>query len=270
MNLQIITEKLNEHLASNTGNHITSEQALLPEMAGLRIYDAPLIGIASAADPMFVELKNPSVIGEHFRTPKQWLVSAGSVISIFLPYSERIRKANAASVSDVAVEWLHGRVEGQEVLLRTGKYLKSLLTEAGYKAVIPFLDEKFHHVESHEEGYTSNWSERHVAYVCGLGTFGLSKGLITKAGSAGRLISIVTDLILPVTPREYTEVYQYCTFCGACIKRCPAQAISLEYGKKHEPCGDFVHHKRTDYPDYYGCGKCQTGVPCQSAIPKKK
>lgn len=270
MNLQIINEKLNRYLASDSGNHITSEQALTPEMTGLRIYDEPLVGIASADDPLFSKMKDPEAIGPHFMCPEEWMPEAKSVISVFLPYSGHIKRANAASASDVAVEWLHGRVEGQEVLLKTGEYLKSLLIEAGYNAVIPFLDDNFHHVESHDEGYTSNWSERHVAYICGLGTFGLSKSLITEAGSAGRLVSIVTDHVLPVTPRKYTELYQYCTFCGACIKRCPAQAISMEYGKKHEPCGDFVHHKRTDYPDHYGCGKCQTGVPCESKIPAKK
>lgn len=41
--------------------------------------------------------------------------------------------------------------------------------------------------------YTSNWSERHVAFVCGLGTFGLSKGLITEKGIAGRLGSLIVS-----------------------------------------------------------------------------
>ena len=40
--------------------------------------------------------------------------------------------------------------------------------------------------------YASNWSERHVAYVCGLGTFGC-QGLITSKGLAGRFGSIITD-----------------------------------------------------------------------------
>ena len=36
-------------------------------------------------------------------------------------------------------------------------------------------------------GWRSTWSERHVAYVCGLGTFGLSGGLITEQGPGGAI-----------------------------------------------------------------------------------
>jgi len=33
----------------------------------------------------------------------------------------------------------------------------------------------------------SNWSERHVAFIAGLGTFGLSRSLITPLGTAAGL-----------------------------------------------------------------------------------
>ena len=261
---------LNKYVNNNPGNYISGEQALVPSMEGLRIYDSPLIGVADASDPLFRKMLEPQVIGPHFLLPEKWLSGARSVISVFLPYTEEIKQANAASVDDVAVEWLHGRIEGQNFLLQVGKFLKKTIENHGFKAVIPFMDEHFWLVENHEEGYTSNWSERHIAFICGLGTFSLTRGLITKAGAAGRFISVITEMELPVTPRDYTEVDEYCNRCGSCISRCPAKAISLEHGKIQELCGDFVHQKRTDYPDYYGCGKCQTGVPCQSTIPKKK
>ncbi len=269
MVIKEIKEKLNKFVLTAAGNYISSEQALTPDMEGLRIYDTPLIGIASAADPLFLKMQEVQAIGPHFKTPEKWLPDAKSVISIFMPYSDRIKKANADAVNDVATEWLHGRVEGQELLLKTGNFIISVLESLGHNAVIPFLDERFWKVESHEEGYTSNWSERHIAFICGLGTFGLSKSLITKSGTAGRFISIVTDMELPVTERDYSHIYQYCSLCGACIRRCPAGAITLEKGKQNAPCGDFVHHTRTDYPNYYGCGKCQTGVPCQDTNPCK-
>lgn len=260
---------LDDFVKNNSGNYISMDQALIPSMEGLRIYEEPLIGVASAADPLFDKMLEPDVIGPHFMKPEQWLSGAKSVISVFLPYTTEIKQANAAPANDIAIEWLHGRVEGQEFLLQTGVFLKDAIEDLGFKAVIPFLDEHFWLVENHEDGYTSNWSERHVAFVCGLGTFSLNRSLITKAGSAGRFISVVTDMESPVTDRDYTEFDEYCNHCGACISRCPAKAISLEHGKIQELCGDFVHHKRSDYPDYYGCGKCQTGVPCQSTIPSK-
>lgn len=258
---------LNEYLNSSPCNHISDKQALIPSVEGLQIYGAPLIGIANASDPLFNKMLEPQIIGPHFRLPEKWLSDAKSVLSIFLPYTEEIRKANSISVNDVAIEWLHRRIEGQTLLLQVGEHLKKHIESQGFKAVIPFCDSNFWLAESHEEGYTSNWSERHIAFICGLGTFSLSRSLITEAGSAGRFISIVTNMELPVTHRKYTDIYEYCSLCGACIKRCPAKAISIDNGKNQELCGDFVHKKRNDYPDYYGCGKCQTGVPCQSSIP---
>ena len=97
-------------------------------------------------------------------------------------------------------------------------------------------------IELPDYGFTSNWSERHIAFVCGLGTFGLSRGLITKAGIAGRFASLVTDLEFEPVLREYDGLYDYCTNCGACIRRCPVNAISFEKGKAHEPCASFLDY----------------------------
>ena len=60
-----------------------------------------------------------------------------------------------------------------------------------------------------EPVYGSMWSERHVAYVCGLGTFGLSKGIITRRGMAGRFCSLVTELELDADIRPYQGLYDY-------------------------------------------------------------
>jgi epoxyqueuosine reductase QueG len=115
--------------------------------------------------------------------------------------------------------------------------------------------------------YTSNWSERHVAFICGHGAFGLSKGLITEKGVAGRFFSLVTDMEMEVTPRRYTDIYAYCIRCGRCAALCPARAISLESGKDHRACAAFLAETKRRYAPRYGCGKCQTDVPCESGIP---
>jgi epoxyqueuosine reductase QueG len=131
-------------------------------------------------------------------------------------------------------------------------------------------------IKNHEDPYpgrpvfTSNWSERHVAWVSGLGTFGLSRGLITEKGVAGRLGSIVTNLCLEPGSRKYTGLTDYCTFCGACIRKCPAHAISKENGKEHQPCSDYLDRMEEMFSPRYACGKCQAGVPCESRIPVRK
>lgn len=40
---------------------------------------------------------------------------------------------------------------------------------------------------STQYGFASSWSERHTAHFCGLGTFGVSDGLITSVGKAVRV-----------------------------------------------------------------------------------
>jgi epoxyqueuosine reductase QueG len=108
-----------------------------------------------------------------------------------------------------------------------------------------------------------------VAFIAGLGTLSLNRSLITKIGAAGRIGSVVTDLHLPVTPRYYTETEENCSHCGACIRRCPPLAIS-ETGKDHALCSDYLDGVLQRFTPRYGCGKCQTGVPCEDRIPMRK
>ena len=238
-------------------NYISAEEAISPELAGLRIYDVPIFGVGDAADPMFEEM----------------------LISFFLPYSLEIKKSNETKRSEPSFQWLHGRYEGQRFLLAFAQRLRAELEDGGEKALVPVLQKEFAAVEHADRSYepfgpgvcfTSNWSERHVAYICGLGTFSLSKAVITEKGICGRFGSVVTTALLPVTRRKYAGLYEYCSFCGACVKNCPACAISLKDGKMHPPCSAFLDMMRTRYAPRYGCGKCQVKVPCRDHIPSPK
>jgi epoxyqueuosine reductase QueG len=83
----------------------------------------------------------------------------------------------------------------------------------------------------------------------------------------GRFGSLLTELNLPKDTRDYDDVYEYCNMCGACVHRCPVNAISIEHGKQSHLCNDFLDIIREKYNPRSGCGKCQVGVPCESAIP---
>lgn len=258
-----------ENFAENSKlNYIGEDLAISKDLVGMKIFDAPIFGFASVDDEYFKLLKEPGAIGEHFMLPTEWLPGAKTVISFFLPFGEEVRKGNRRDMSWPSPEWLHGRIEGQNFVRELLKHLKGQLTEKGYESLIPGMDERFWCDE--KEKFTSNWSERHVAFVSGLGTFGLSKGLITKKGIAGRFGSIVTKLELAPDVREYTDIYEYCTMCGKCAKNCPADAITLENGKMHKPCSEFVDLTAEKFKPRYGCGKCQVSVPCECGIPKKR
>jgi epoxyqueuosine reductase QueG len=257
------------------GNIVQKGIALRPELGGMRIFDEPIFGYAEAEDPCFQNLKKPGVIGDHFWLPGTWLPEAKTVISVFLPFTGQVKAANRANMNWPADEWLHARIEGQEFQNEICRYGTAQLERAGFAAVTPIVDSRF--VQGNpavtdknlQDYYTSNWSERHAAYACGLGTFGLSKGLITRRGMAGRFISFITQARFDPDIRPYTDIYEYCVRCGACVRNCPAKAISLEKGKIHPVCSAFLETTREKHRPRYGCGKCQVGVPCENSIPAR-
>ena len=235
MSVEELTYALETYIRESPRNYVEEAMALVPSDVGQRLYDTPLVRVGSADDPEWEEMKRPEAVGHLFRTPKEWLTEVN-------------------------------------------RFLERWFRERGYRAVAPYASAGFRYVfeagtnaeiADKSLSFTSNWSERHVAYVCGLGTFSLSKGLITERGVSGRFGSVVTDAPLPVTKRRYTGLYDYCSMCGACVRNCPAQAISLEHGKSHHLCCSYFDTLREKYAPRFGCGKCQVNVPCERRIPKK-
>lgn len=261
----IIREKITDFVNSDRRNSMADHDSM-------KIYDPPIIGTAAADDPMFGLLRGAEAVGPQFVSPKEWLPSARSVVSFFLPFSEQVRASNRVQ-GMVSQEWASARIAGESFINELKLYIANFMQELGYYTVIPSLDPRFC-VKIYTEGQckASNWSERHVAHIAGIGTFGLHKALITAKGSAGRLGSVVTSLALPPTPRTYSGVFDYCPHitrgtCGACISRCPVCAISRA-GKDKIACSRYIDDViKPKFAPRYGCAKCNTAVPCEFAIP---
>ena len=275
---QELIQELKRVFRQCEGNHVMIAETEDQAGAKLDMFDEPLIGFASASDSVFEDFKNPEVIGPFYQTPKEWLPEAKTVISFFLPFTEQVRVSNRADKELPSIEWLYSRIEGQSFITDYMRAVADILAEQGMKVCVPSSDPRFGVIRDEiKEGDTvvdfhveSKWSERHAAYACGLGTFGLSRGLITKSGMAGRYASIIIDAEIEPDERPYTGVYDYCTRCGACIHKCPVKAISLEYGKNNIKCSNYVDLMGERFSPRYGCGKCQTGVPCENRIPAVK
>lgn len=271
-----------DYIKNSNDNYINEKYAISKKLIGTKIFNIPIFSFGSADDELFKKLKEPSVIGEHFLLPKEWLTNAKTVISFFLPFSKQVRESNYHDQKWPSAEWLHARIEGQELLNKLCSFLKEKIEKENYKSIVPIFDSRFWSNTNDKKKelnknknqldpplFTSNWSERHTAYICGLGTFGLSKGLITKKGIAGRFGSIVTEKYFRPDKRKYDMVSEYCSRCGECAKQCPVNAISLQNGKNHFICSDFLKITRSKYSPRYGCGKCQVNVPCENKIPIK-
>ncbi len=224
------------------------------------IFDPPLVAAADASDPLFRKLQEPQIIGEHHQLPAERLEHAASVISYFLPFCESIRRSNRMSGLP-STEWLYGRIEGEAFNHALAAHLMAVCNDAGASADAPLLDP-----DIRISTFTCTWSERHVAYTAGLGVFGTSRSLITSRGCAGRYGSIITSLRIPAAPREFDPFLPFCSTCGRCISRCPAGAITWE-GKDLAVCAEYQENIKRKFAPRFGCGKCQTSVPCEHKLP---
>jgi epoxyqueuosine reductase len=265
----------------------TSDLNLMPPDKIYKIFDPPLIRFADGDDPIFAEYKN--IIGPVHFTPREALAEAYnkkpeempeklSVISWILPITEETRKSNRQETQVPSRLWVHTRWYGEQFNDALRRHIAEFLKGMRYLAAAPVIQSYFKRL-SNEKGQFSNWSERHIAFAAGHGTFSLSDGFITERGIAHRCGSVVTNLKLPASQRTAKGPYSNCLFfanasCNACISRCPAGAIS-EKGHDKIKCLDYsgsgISHLRIEYNvGITGCGLCQVKVPCESINPTIK
>ena len=119
----------------------------------------------------------------------------------------------------------------------------------------------------------SDWSQRHVAYIAGLGTFGINNMLITDKGCCGRYGSIVTSMKIEPDKRPDIEfcLYKNNGTCKACVKHCVNGALK-EDSFNRDKCFEMCRANSDIYKemgDPESCGKCLTFVPCTFINPIK-
>lgn len=246
------------------------------------VFDEPDVLIAAADDKVIKNLK--TVIGSFHWSPDEALkmafpdasMPAASVISWCLPTSETVRKTNRNESYYPSTEWAWTRTFGENMSDRMKTGLSAWLTEKGFPSTAPGISPDFGFIQESPVGIASQWSERHHAWAAGHGTFGISGGLITRHGIAHRLGSVVTTLPLSADQREYGDApFAWCTNCGACIKRCPVGSIGKTHAERNKNLCDRHDMKRIaaqqgiryNWEGIYGCGLCQTGVPCEFKKP---
>lgn len=247
-----------------------------------------LIGCAAGDDSYWLKLSREIIPG-HF-TPleafqmaypqEQAEATELSVVCWILPQTEATLIDQRAARDWPCERWVRSRYHGQsQVIDGLNNYILERLHDCGVQALAPDNLPQWSAFRK-ASPLCSPWSHRHAAFAAGLGTFGLSDGLITPVGKAMRTLSLVLRRKLPIKARTYTETYEYCLFyrkgtCGACVKRCPIGAISKEKGHDKAKCSAFLDNEITTYvaeswPDIagaYGCGLCQSAIPCERNIP---
>ncbi len=258
------------------------------------IFDEPVVAFANGEDALFQDLKK--VIGDFHLTPREALekyvqtkrwrrgikgnTENVSVISWALPIPNQTRLSERQTTYGGSTRYNHTRWLGGTFRDTMVQYVVSLLEILGYNAVAP-SGARFSEIKSTPEGLKASWSERHIAYVSGLGTFGLNGLMITSKGCAVYLSSVVCDVSLNPTPRAYEHYMAYCLFhqdksCRQCLERCTGEAIS-EQGRSNIKCRENVGNQQATLQklgldkELIGpapaCGLCSTKVPCEDMIP---
>ena len=250
-----------------------------------KIFDMPLVGFSSGADPLYEEYK--SHIGSFYFTPlelfaksfpdKETTAEGLTVVSWIIPSTKATRKEHGAQKRYPSERWARTRDLGEKFNIAIREHVVEQLKAAGIAAVAPLLAPHWARYNEGPYAPCSNWSERHAAYTAGLGTFGLCDGLITPVGKAVRIGSVIAAVEIPPNTRPYDDHHAYClhfteNICRKCIPRCPIKALSEE-GHNKAPCMQYVEHTMNKYirKEYgletYACGLCQSDVPCTDKIP---
>lgn len=287
------THHMEEKIKKSIVNFVTTSSAnRMFHLDGSPFFEEPLVGFADGHDPLFTQFK--SIIGDYHLTPLEVMEKAIqaeeapinkdlerlSVICYILPIASQIRKSNRSQRHHPSIQWAHSRNCGERFNDAVRDHTVMEVRDLGYLAAAPMRMEYFKYlIEFGPNGViASNWSERHAAYVAGLGTFSLSDGFITPKGIAMRCGAVVTNLPLQASERPYPDHYANCLYyrdgsCKVCIQRCPVGAIT-EAGHDKQKClwylGDYLGpllKKRYNCDATTGCGLCQTAVPCEQSIP---
>ena len=203
-------------------------QVMVKNHPKTRYYREPIIGYASASDPLYDQLDE--LIGNPQIHPKNMLAS--TILSDAYMYTN-------------------------ELLDKIMKQVQLLLASKGYHSACEPPTENFDHVSK-----TACWGHKSNAVIAGIGTFGLNHLVITKKGCLGRMNSLVTDAYIPPTQRPD---HSYCLFyqtgkCKVCTMNCPSGAIYPDGTIDKKRCDAYLEGKNI-HDWQQGCPQCSLG-PC--------
>jgi epoxyqueuosine reductase QueG len=226
-------------------------------------WEKPLIGFASAGDPLFPELRR--LVSPAHGLPGDLLTNARTVVAFFLPLGKSIGRSNIPG-SLASREWALAYLETNMLISETGLHMKHYIESKGYDAISTPPTHNFDPLS-----LVSDWSHRHIAFIAGLGRFGLNNMLITGSGCCGRIGSFITSLELfpDQRPTEEACLYRHDGSCRLCTNRCVGDALFPDRFDRHkcyQRClENEKEHQVLGHADV--CGKCLVGVPCTFADP---
>lgn len=227
----------------------------------------PLLA-AAPVDQRFEQL--PRIAANDHLHPNDLLSTAKSVIVFFIPFKKDLVKENKDGDRPCR-NWGVAYVQTNDLIGRLGQALSDLLAEHGFRSELTPATHNFD-----EAKLTARWSHKHLGYLVNLGRFGVHNMLITTAGCAGRLGSLVTEAQIgehPLINSDEACLIKVGEDCGKCMKACPVEALSENDFERRE-CWNRLNENRdtldylSDLPEStHVCGKCAAIMPCSFLNP---
>lgn len=227
----------------------------------------PLLA-AAPIDSRFEQL--PRIAADDHLLPRDLLPTANSVIVFFLPFRKELVRANHPGARP-SRDWGVAYVQTNALISQLGRALADLLEAQGFRCGLTPATHNFD-----EEKLMARWSHKHLGHLVHLGRFGTHRMLITPAGCAGRLGSLVTEADLgdhPLVSAREACLLKAGKACGLCIEACPVHALNPN-GFERRRCWERLKENRAelevlaDLPETtHVCGKCAALMPCSFSDP---
>ncbi len=207
------------------------------------LWREPLISFCNAERTEIL----PKIVSNHL-TAEEILPKARSVVVYFIPFTKRVVESNVEGEKPSKL-WALAYVKTNELIELVNDYVSKKLENLGFRCA---KVEPTHNFD--EVTLKSYWSHKHVAYLAGLGTFGVHTMLITEKGCCGRLGSLITTAEFECG--EIEEELCMCERCLKCVERCPVGALK-ENGLDKRKCYEYLM-KNSRIHGFFAdvCGKC--------------
>jgi epoxyqueuosine reductase QueG len=248
-----------------------------------KMWKTPLTAALPEDHPLIPELRRAVSI-DHL-LPGELLSGAKSVVVFFVPFDDTVIESNLRGEA-ASEEWACAYVLTNELLGFINDEIEKIISKHGFHTVKIKATHNFD-----KKTLMSRWSHRHIAWIAGLGTFGINNMLITSKGCCGRFGSLVTNVDSQELGIQYSDsigrpMAEKCLnkidgSCGLCKKKCKSGAFEEAGGFDRRKCFSVCLKNAELYrsfnkTDSYSngiadvCGKCLVGLPCSNRDPSSR